>query len=325
MKIPTSIRLLYNELQEIYDRLKTEVDKRITSFKETRWHYESRLKSIESFALKIETGRVSNPMELEDFFACTIVVENKSILKQAEDLINSHFDFQERRPPSEQLTSKYSRSFPFDDLRLYVKWKDDPALRSTGVAGILFEVQIKTFLQHAWSIATHDLIYKSDSVSWAKERIAYQIKAMLEHSEISILEAEILAKSEHLNKTTKNIMNLLKIIELLKNKWTDSDLPKDTVRLARNIMSIMEYIDINLDRLNEILNEETKIDRGIKTLNLSPYGIIIQSLLNQEREKILNFLSSEPKGFKIFIPQEIDIPTNIDKDSLKNAIFIGKS
>jgi hypothetical protein len=40
------------------------------------WFFTWRLKELESFALKIETGRVSNPVALEDFFACTIVLRS---------------------------------------------------------------------------------------------------------------------------------------------------------------------------------------------------------------------------------------------------------
>ena len=62
-------------------------------------------------------------------------------------------------------------------------------------------MQVKTFLQHAWGIATHDLIYKTDDVSWSRQRIAYQIKAMLEHAEMSIQEAGRLAEAVALSKT----------------------------------------------------------------------------------------------------------------------------
>lgn len=322
MKVPRSIRNLYEEQHETNQKLKDLVDKKIRSLKEDRWHYESRLKSLESFALKIETGRINNPTNLEDFFACTLVVENKSALKKAENLIASIFELQERRPPSKKWTSKRSDSFPFDDLRLYVKWKDDPILPPTGVTSILFEMQIKTFLQHAWSIATHDLIYKSDNVSWAKERIAYQIKAMLEHAEISILESEKLATSSELDKLNKQTDKLLKMIKFIKDTWTPTELPGNIVLLASNIMSLLESIDINLNTLIKILQDETKKGKGIKIVNLSPYGIIIQSLINREPDRLFKYLSSDSGAVKILLPIEIEIPDSIHKEELKNAIFI---
>src|SRR6185295_542993 len=87
---------------------------------------------------------------------------------------------------NKQLELKGTHEFSFDDLRLYTKWKPDVTLPTPTFAGVVFELQIKTFLQHAWSIATHDLIYKTDSISWPKERVAFEIKAMLEHAENAI-------------------------------------------------------------------------------------------------------------------------------------------
>lgn len=322
MKIPLSIRNLYYAQRETNTKLKDLADKKITALKEERWHYESRIKSIESFALKIETGRINDLLKFEDFFACTLVVENKGAIKKAETLILDKFNLHERRPLSEKWTSKKAYSFPFDDLRLYVKWKDDIMLPPTGVDGVLFEVQIKTFLQHAWSIATHDLIYKSDNISWAKERIAYQIKAMLEHAEISIHEAEKLASSAELAKLNKYTDNLLKIIEFIKSSWPQAELPSNVVLLASNTMALMKSIDISLNTLKKILQEETKKGRGTKTLNLSPYGIIIQSLIDRKHEKLFDYLSSSSGAFKILIPKEIVLPENKDKSLFKNAIFV---
>jgi hypothetical protein len=323
MKIPGSIRTLYEEQYETNnDKLKPLVDNKIRSLKDERWHYESRLKSLESYALKIESGRIDKPSKLEDFFACTLVVENKTAIRKAEDLVKRIFQVQERRPPADNWTAKRSDAFPFDDLRLYVKWKDNPALPPSDASAIVFEIQIKTFLQHAWSIATHDLIYKSDDVSWAKERIAYQIKAMLEHAEMSIYEAEKLAASAQLKKLNKHTDKMLKTLKFIKESWDVDALPRNIVLLASNTLSLMEALNIDMAALKKILRDETKAGKGLKTLNLSPYGIIIQSLVNREPARLVDYLSSGSGTFKVLIPKEIDLPEIADKGVLRNAIFV---
>ena len=122
-------------------------------------------------------GRFEEPAALEDFFACTVVVANTSELNQAEEMIRKNFKLRERRPKGKKTTHKTPAAFPFDDLRLYVTVRDDPPMPPTDLSGIAFEVQIKTFLQHAWAIATHDLVFKSDEVDWGKQRIAYQCQS----------------------------------------------------------------------------------------------------------------------------------------------------
>ena len=322
MKISGTIRYLYIQQKEINVNLKTLVENKLVNLKEERWHYESRLKDLESFALKLQSGRVNDPKQLEDFFACTLVVENRSGVERAEALVSSHFDVAERRPPSDKRTHKSPNEFPFDDLRLYARWKDDPALPPTGVDGALFEVQIKTFLQHAWAIATHDLIYKTDSVNWAKERIAYHIKAMLEHAEVSILEAEKLAQSSALDKTDSHIRELLRIIELLREFWEADLLPHNLVVLARNILALIQSLKIDLVRLREILTLETEEGKGAKTLNLSPYEIVTQALIYRETIKVKEYLMADSAKHKIFIPDEIELPDPFKKDSFHNLGII---
>lgn len=308
MKIPLSIRNIYHDQYEVNSILKNFVDEKIKALKKASWHYESRIKSDESFALKIETERVINPKELDDFFACMLVVENRRSVLEAEDLIKSQFNFVERRPPSDKRTHKSSNCFPFDDLRLYVKWRDDPSVRPTGVDGILFEAQIKTYLQHAWAIATHDLIYKSDTVDWPKERVAFQIKAMLEHAEVSIQEVQKISRSDLIDKKDRKTEDILKAIDLLKQFWSNEDLPKNIVRLAQNILLLMNSFNIKIRRVKEILELETSEGRGAKTRNLSPYDIVLQSLINQETEKLKKFFKTEPMKCKIFVPEEIEFP-----------------
>lgn len=320
MKIPKSLRDTHATRKEIYEQLKQNVDEVIRNQIDVCWHYESRVKALESFALKVETGQY-DPGHLEDFFACTIVVENLGSMSRAEKLVRANFSFYERRPKSDSFTSKPSDSFRFDDTRLYMSWKDSPDVRPTGLHGLLFEVQIKTYLAHAWSIATHDLTYKTDRKSWAKERIAYQIKAMLEHAEISIQQAQNLARSTALKKTDDVSRRISETIRLVNDLWPPAFLPEDRKRLAENINALITNVGIDLKSLRKILEEETRLGRGTSTLNLSPYATIVQSLFNQRLGKMKKYVTGLDRDFKVFLPRELELPPSLESTKLTNVIL----
>ena len=286
MKIPRSIRNLHFAQLEPSERLATQVDELLKSHKPTRWHYESRVKGEESFALKIESGRIENPEALEDFFACTLVVRNRNEVGDAENLARKLFAVVERRPKDDRRTHKSPDSFPFDDLRLYLAWRDDDALPPSGLHGRVFELQIKTYLQHAWSIATHDLIYKTDDVSWSRQRIAYQVRAMLEHAEVSISEADELANADVLQSTNRQTRTLLEIIHALTTLWSAADLPADARRLSENVANLCRLLRIGVGELRKVVEAESKEGRGVHTKNLSPFGVILQSLCAKRWKKL---------------------------------------
>lgn len=322
MKISASIRTLYEDQQESRLRLKGLVDALLKPRLLERWHYESRVKTAESFTLKAESGRVYDLSSLEDFFAATIVVRNGLEISQAETIIFELFSRHERRPPLDAETHKSPEQFPFDDLRHYVRWKDDPSLPPTALDGILFEVQIKTFLQHAWSIATHDLIYKSDDANWGKMRIAYQIKAMLEHAEISIQEASRLSECEALAKTDARTNSIKTFITLITDLWAKEDLPGNVRGLAENIMRLAQLIRIDAAELRALLNEEQRQGRGPLTRNLTPYGIVLQTLFAHKKDVFCAALSKKQK-LRVLIPKELTIPDDLDPTAwLETVIFV---
>lgn len=308
MKIPLSVRDLYQVLLPHYLTLKQQVDARFQHSKEGRWHYESRIKSEESFALKLETGRVANPSAPEDFFACCIVVENQARVSDAESLICKLFSLIERKPPDKAVTPLPPHSFDFDDLRMYVKWIDDPQLPASGIEGIMFEIQVKTFLQHAWGIATHDFIYKTDSVEWASSRIAYQVKAMLENAELSIAEATRLTGSEILNRTDKNHTNLKATIENVGRRWPPELLPKDLRRLAQTIDQLCRTLSIRHSELWEAIDNATSQGMGARSLSLSPYSSILATLLLWKGADLLTPLGHPKCRDYLFVPLEIELP-----------------
>jgi ppGpp synthetase/RelA/SpoT-type nucleotidyltranferase len=320
MKIPQSIRNIYQELEPSYLELKQAVDNEFRNTLPQEWHYVSRVKKAESFAIKIESGRYKSIDTFDDFFACTIVVENISKIKKAKKFIEDRLEMSHQRPKAAHFTHKSPESFPFDDLRLYVKWKDKSGNRPSGLDGILFEVQIKTFLQHAWSIATHDLVYKSDEQNWAKERIAYQVKAMLEHAEVSINEADQLSKSSSIKKINFETKQIKKIINVLKEMWPTVALPQNLKLLAINLKNILNELGLSPKNLKEILEKDTEENLGVKALNLSPFGIVVQALFNQQGDKMNTLLSSDGNRVSVFIHQEVNIPKSIDSSKFKNYV-----
>ena len=275
MKIPKSVRDLYQSIFPEYAKLKVNVDLMMQTRCESRWHYESRIKSEESFALKLETGRELNPSSPEDFFGATIVVENRDRVTEAEALVKQLFKVVNRKPKRSDDTHLPPHSFVFDELRLYVEWVDDGKNRSTGLSGLLFEFQIKTFLQHAWGIATHDTIYKSDDANWAASRIAFQVKAMLENAEMSIAEARRISSIVGFNRSDRSTTEIRSTIDEIKLRWESSQLPTDLRRLAQNFGELRRKFCLSVEELWSALDDASKNGNGAKTLNLSPYAALL--------------------------------------------------
>ena len=258
---------------------------------EKQWLYISRVKEDESFAQKLETGRYKSILDIDDIFACTIVVKDIKEISVAETLIEEKFNIVTRKPENSTETTLYPENFNYDSLRIYCKLKQNS--QEKDYYNLTFEVQIKTFLEHAWAIATHDFAYKTDNVSWSKERIVSQLKAMLDNIELTINEFDQLANSKHICKQHKKYRRLNEIIAFYKEFWDIDKLPKDIKRLANNTNELINNLGIEIQEMRKILELENVQKRGSNTLSLSPYQIIIQSIINQKKEKIIKFLRSK--------------------------------
>ncbi len=308
MKVIQSARKLYEQQVGANNMLQITVDEMFKKEKKDNWHYESRIKSVDSFALKIESGRF-DPVRLEDFFACRIVVNSSKAIEEAMKLIKSHFEIVRKRPPDPLITHKSPDLFAFDDLRLYVKLKENKILPPRIQDNIIFEIQVKTFLQHAWQIATHDLIYKANNISWSKQRIAFQIKAMLEHAELSIEAADDLANLPNLSKSDEKILYQKDVMKTISGLWEKEDLPNDLTTFTRNLAKLLTELNISTQELKTLIEKETNLGKGTKTRNLSPYAIVIQTLIYTKSTKLKRFLCrhNQRRTFKIYLPPEIEI------------------
>ena len=308
MKVSKSIRNVYNQSKGDYQRLSDEVCGKLrTKVEKKDWFFVHRLKELESFALKVETGRVSNPARMEDFFACTIVVPTVTQIADAEQMLKEVYEVNARKPLLDDTTHKRASDFVFDDLRMYLKRGSSQSGYNQDLEDTVFEVQIKTILQYAWGIASHDLIYKTDNVSWPKERIAFQVKAMLEHAEIAIGEAERLADSSAISKQDNDTTRTLEIIDVLRGFWPEERLPQNIKRLAESIRDILRTCNIKPDGLEVALHKEKK-RIGILPFNLSPYSFLVQALAHNVQDFKAKIASDKNKRTRIVIHDDMDLP-----------------
>jgi ppGpp synthetase/RelA/SpoT-type nucleotidyltranferase len=322
LKIAQSVRDTFQTCEAIYKRLAQDVEERLKPLVEAeRWFYIARVKALESYALKLETGRVADPAQPEDFFACTIVVNTLGEIEAAERIAGEIFDLVERRPKADQDTHKRSSSFDFDDLRLYVRQRESTSGKNADLDGLPFEIQIKTILQHAWSMATHDLIYKTDTVSWARERIAFQVKAMLEHAEIAIAEANRLADAPAVAKKDSKTAETLVLIEKLGNIWSNDQLPTDRKRLAENILQLLRTADLRAGEFDDLIDVE-KRRIGLLPANLSPYAFCLQALANSQTLGFQAKFCRKHIRTKLLVHGDMDLPQWIS-DGHERIIAIG--
>jgi len=151
----------------------------------------SRIKTLESLAEKIETGRFQKWSELDDLFACTIIIPTLTQENEAIDFCASTFNL--IRTVKRGQTLKAPDVFRFDAPRVYVRLRKTNGLESTTIPpihDITFEIQIRTAFEHAWSVTMHSLAYKAPDINWKRLRLAAQVKATVEQLDTLILAFE---------------------------------------------------------------------------------------------------------------------------------------
>lgn len=156
-----------------------------------------RAKTVDSLRDKIETGRYSNLENVDDIIAFCIVIDKTSQEESVLSFLRSAFNVVSEKI---KTTLQDERSFDFDCTRIYARLED----RSKSLDGadkIIFEVQIRTILQHAWSKITHPEVYKAGRFDAKAARLAAELLAQLESIDRSFFD---------FRENTKNVKLILR-------------------------------------------------------------------------------------------------------------------
>ncbi len=135
-----------------------------------------RVKTIDSLRNKIESGRFPDIDSIDDVVAFSVIIDTSDQVKMVRDYLRKSFNICVIRAGG---TIRDERLFDFDCPRIYCKIKD-PSGSKGEISPLLFEVQIRTILQHAWAKITHGHVYKPGVFDYRASRLASETMAQIE-------------------------------------------------------------------------------------------------------------------------------------------------
>ena len=200
-----------------------------------------RKKSIQSLAEKIETGRIEKWSDIDDIFACTVIIPNLSYEEDVLEFLESTYSKIKIRKRGSTLKSP--DVFRFDSTRFIGKLTPIEENMQSPIYDIKFEVQIHTAFEHAWAMTTHSMTYKGELIDWRRYRLTAQLKAAVEQMDMLVMGFDQVSKniSEYV---WPDIEAKKKIIDKFKAAFDDGLIrdelePKDWTRFSNNIYNII--------------------------------------------------------------------------------------
>lgn len=207
-----------------------------------RFPFVGRIKGIESLTEKLECGRYGRWREIDDLYACVVVMPT---LHPEPDILGF---LQERFEPvlirRRGSTLKDPSVFRFDATRFVGRLRTDERLpEDSPLRSIRFEVQLRSAFEHAWSAATHHLAYKADQIDWRRLRLAAQLKASVEQ-----LDQVLVGFDEAADRVAEHRwpeIDAKKLIEgFFRSRFADHQLPEDLApeswsRFCDNLYSLI--------------------------------------------------------------------------------------
>lgn len=320
MIYPSILDRKYQEYKPFVETVSERVRETLTNYCEQRrgYAFTSRIKTIESLAEKIETGRFKKWSDLDDLFACTVIIPTLLHEKEVIEFCKNTFNIigtvkrgQNKKAPD---------TFRFDSTRLYAQLKKNDDLdqdNSLSIYKIRFEIQIKSAFEHAWAVSTHDLVYKNSEIDWRRLRLAAQIKATVEQLDTLILafqETSIFIEDNDYSeiKIKRQLAN--EINKLLENKIPDELRPKDMSRFCDNLYRLIVNAgkEKNIKQImKQIVREVQSIPTNQIPLSISLFQYFLAILIDKKiiEPPIDNYhwhITDELKTLYPFIETNID-------------------
>jgi ppGpp synthetase/RelA/SpoT-type nucleotidyltranferase len=294
MIVANEIRLKYNLVEPHIIKVKEQVDSILFNYcQKNNFAYASRKKDLDSLSEKFETGRFNSWDEIDDLVAGTIIISNLNKEPEVIEFLQSQFkDLQIKNKKTFPLDPE---NFRFDATRVYCKLKTVQQGLESIFDKYTIEIQVRTALEHAWSVATHPLTYKSNVIDWETSRLVAQLKANIEQLDMLIVGASDIKKHIVSRGWTgvdfkKQIIS--KTVALIEQGIIPLEhKPKDLSRYSENILKIFENISDLRGRykkknFKDLLDQYENSLKSLKNkmpMSISLYQIVLGIFIEEGR------------------------------------------
>lgn len=243
MIVPSRIQARYDDLTVVVKTMGKIIDETILNYCSVHGYaFVSRPKTVASLAEKLESGRIARWSEIDDLYACTIVVPILTLERDVLEFLRTAFHQVALRLRG--TTRKAPEVFRFDSTRFLGRLRPpEPSYATEPVYNLTFEVQIRSAFEHAWSVTTHELVYKTSTIDWKRYRVAAQLKASVEQLDSVVLSFEASAQSitEHEWPELRAKIGLAWLfVDLFERQHLAAELaPKDWSRFSDNLYGLL--------------------------------------------------------------------------------------
>lgn len=242
MIVPAVIRQRFSSENNVVEEVAKLTREILLEFCERQGYaFTGRKKSLDSLAEKIESGRYRSWSDLDDRYACTIVVP--TVADEGDVLVFLRRAFDISREDLRGTSQRDPQIFRFDATRVRAKLKTaDSERQGDPLFQTLFEIQIRTAFEHAWSVTTHELVYKSRTVDWRRLHLAAEMKAaveQLDHISAGFDALVAVVPESPWPETRAKVVIVDRMTALIDSGAIPEELaPKDWSRFAENVVAI---------------------------------------------------------------------------------------
>lgn len=268
MPVPQAVQGAYDEALPLVRTLAGVVEPTVRNWCVSHdYFFRGRVKAAESLGEKLEGGRFGSWDEIDDLYACSVVVPTALHVDGTLEFLTAVFELVEQR--GRGIAQKPPNVFRFDAPRCVLRLKPQEGLeRPAGLEDLLFEVQVLTALDYAWQVATHDPIFKGDRVDWRRDRLAAHLKASVEQAD-SLIAAfdhavEAIPVSPYTDTERRDRLVAFCVSGIEAGGIPATLTPQSWVRFADNVLSLIasycrrDRVDEELDKLIEAAGHDAE-------------------------------------------------------------------